>query len=192
MRLSTTTVAPIALFLLGGTLLISGFSSAATKPAAPELREQQTLPKGSSPACTDLSQVNGPVIEFGFEGKAPYSVAIDAKGEITAKGVRNLQQLPPVPLPFGFERHSVSPSTVKALVRLANANDFWKLPSAIGRDSRADTVARFMTVNLSCARRRVVVKEASNTSPEVQRFAEMYMLLSDLVYDEPAMYKPLQ
>jgi len=192
MRHSTTTLAPIVLFLLGATLLISRFSSAATKPANPELKEQQTLLKSSSPACTDLSQVNGPVIEFGFEGKAPYSVEIDAKGEITAKGVRTLQQLPLVPLPFGFERRSVSPSTVKALVRLANANDFWKLSSSIGRDSRTNTVARFMAVNLSCARRRVVVRDDSNTSPEVQRFAEMYMLLSDLVYDEPATYKPLQ
>jgi len=131
------------------------------------------------------------VIEFGFKGKAPYSVEIDAKGEITAKGARNLPELPPVPLSFGFERSSVSPSTVKALVQLASALDFWKLPSAIGEDSSADTVPRYMTVNLSCARHLVVLRDDSKTSPEVQRFAEMYMLLSDLVYDEPGTYKPL-
>lgn len=192
MRLAAATLTPLAIFLFGSTLLVSRFSTAADNPTAPTSVDEQMPSSSSSPTCTEnLTEVKGPVVVFGFEGKTPYSVEIDAKGEITTKGVRRLQELPPVPLPFGFERSNISPSTVKAIVRLASANNFWRLPSVIGRNSGSDA-ARFVTVNLPCVSRRVVVKDPSQKSLDGQRFAEVYMLLSDLVYDEPVAYKPLQ
>lgn len=190
MRLSAATLVPLAIFCFGVTLLVSRFSAAENKPSTPVSVQQ--VSSSRSPTCTDLAKVQGPVIVFGFEGKTPYSVEIDAQGEITAKGVRKLQELPPVPLSFGFERNNISPSTVKAVVRLASANDFWRLPNVIGQNSTADAAPRFMTVNLSCASHRVVVRDPHPTTQEVQRFAETYMLLLDLVYDGPAAYKPLQ
>lgn len=188
MRFGTATLVPLVIFLSGSALLTSRFSSAADNSSSASVDQKTSL--STSPTCTDLTKVQGPVIVFGFEGQSPYSVEIDAKGEITAKGVRKLQDLPPVPFSFGFERSNISPSTVKALVRLASANNFWSLPSVIGQ-SNSDTAPMFLTVNLSCASRRVVVRDNSKTNPDVQRFAEMYMLLSDLVY-EPVGYKPLQ
>lgn len=194
MRLSVAALVPLAI-LLASPLVANRFSSAlpaANNPSTSASVNKQTLSSSSSPACTDLTKVQGPVVVFGFEGKTtPYSVEIDAKGEVTAKGVRRLQELPPVPYSFGFERDKISPSTVRAIVRLASANDFWKLPNVIGRKSSSDTAPMFMTVNLSCASRRVVVYGDSKASPDVQRFAEVYTLLSDLVYDELA-YRPLQ
>lgn len=192
MRLAAATLTPLAIFLVGSTLLVGRFSTAADNPTTPTPVAKPIPSSSSSPTCIeDLTEVKGPVVVFGFEGEIPYSVEIDAKGEITTKGARQLQELPPTPLPFGFERNNISPSTVQAIVRLASANNFWRLPSVIGGDSGSDAAVRFVTVNLPCASRRVVVKDTSQKSLDGQRFAEVYMLLSDLVY-EPVAYKPLQ
>lgn len=192
MHFSRITFIVLAILLFGSTLLLGRFSSATDNPSILTSVDKEASSPTSAPTCINLTKVQGPVVTFGFEGKSPYSVEIDAKGDITAKGLRNLQELPPVPFPFGFERTHISPSTVEALVRLASANDFWNLPSVVGGNSSSDSAPMFMTVNLSCTSHRVVVRDDSKTGPDVQRFAEVFTLLSDLVYNQPVGYKPLQ
>ena len=84
------------------------------------------IPLTSSPQpCLDLTQVHGPVIEFGVEGdKVPsQSVAIAADGQFTAEGYQNIRDEP------------LSPFTVKALVQLASSEGFWTMPEFTGETS---------------------------------------------------------
>lgn len=84
---------------------------------------------------------------------------------------------------------------MRALVRLATDEAFWRLPNVIGQNSKdenSNTLPRFVAINLSCVRKHVVFQNGTKTNPEVQRFAEMFMLLTDLIYDKPVGYKPLQ
>lgn len=199
MRFWSVTLTPLATFLFASTLLVSSFSRAADNPLTVASAATQTSPSTNSPTCTDLTNVQGPVIVFGFEGSYPYTIEIDSKGQINAYAPKSPGLLPPfpppIPLNFGFERNNISPSTVKGVVRLATDETFWRLPEVIGqnsKDSNSKNLARFVTINLPCARKRVVVQDGTKTNPQLQQFAEVFMLLTDLIYDEPAGYKPLQ
>ena len=122
----------------------------------------------SSPQpCLDLTQVQGPVIEFGVEGDGvpSQSVMIAADGQLTAEGWINIRDNPLFPL------------TVKALVQLASSHGFWTMPEFTGEKRNPDVPYEFVTIQLSCTSRHVAVRGGDKTGP----FAELYALLSDLV-----------
>jgi hypothetical protein len=135
-------------------------------------RQKPSLAK--APTCTDLSQVEGPVIEFGQEGGniRPYSLMINSDGEVTPSG------------PVSSQINHISPLTIKALVQLATMGEFWKLPEFSGQNSLPDTGAKFVTIHLSCTRKQVTVRG----NPTAGSFAEVYSLLSDLTQIRP--YQP--
>lgn len=184
------TIAPITGFLFAATLFVTYFNDA-TKQATQATENTQPL----SPSCTDITKVQEPVIAFGFDGSYRYTVEINPQGEINAYDPQRPGLLPPNPSPIdlniGYERDKISAAAVKGLVRLATQEAFWRLPTANPKAADADTLVRFVTVNLPCGKKHIVVPNTDADSPQVQPFTEMFMLLADLVYDEPAGYKPL-
>lgn len=156
----------------------------------------------NTPKCTEnLDRIKGSVIAFGFEGSYPYSVEIDSEGKIVAYNPKRRNTMPPfpppIPLEIGAERSRISPVTVKTLVKLATQEDFWQLPESIGqaesgKKREEKNLAMFVSVNLPCAKKRVVVRDGKKKNPEVQKFAEVFMLLKDLVYRDAIRYKPLR
>lgn len=50
----------------------------------------------------------------------------------------------------------------------------------------------FVSVNLPCTKKYVVVRDRNSKNSQVQQFAEVFMLLKDLVYSDTVGYKPLQ
>jgi hypothetical protein len=189
MRLVITSVTSLVLLVLAATTfvelpIISRLSSIIIGSAS---SQAPLIP--NSPACADLTKVQGPVIEFGRQGDFSYSVTINSQGQITTTAV-------PIPLPsFPSIRPKVdhvAPSTVNALVRLARAENFWTLPEIIGQGSNPSPSPMFVTINLACASHTVVLHDGAKANQDVARFAEMYTLLSDLVSGEEVAYKPLK
>lgn len=70
MRRAAVTLAPLAVL---STLLFSRFSEASNNPSTLTHAGTQTSSPTNSPTCTDLTKVQGPVIEFGRKGSFPYS-----------------------------------------------------------------------------------------------------------------------
>lgn len=157
-----------------------------------------------TPPCRDLSKQQGPVIEFGASDSSRYSrTTIDALGRVTIHPTHYNHDHPNI----GPKTTRISPLSVQALVQLAAAEGFWTMPSDPATPARHEggglssvlTVQprKFVTILLSCANRTVAV----NVSPkgkrlslapityrfqnqasqeQVQRFNELYELLSDL------------
>jgi len=71
----------------------------------------------------------------------------------------------------------LSPLTVKALVQLANSQNFWILPEFTGEKFNSDIPSEFVTIQLCCNSRYVAVRDQA----ERGCFAELYALLQDLV-----------
>ncbi len=115
--------------------------------------------------CTDLAQMQNPVIEFGSRGGVPpRSVQIFADGKLVASGVTTHVQ-------------ALSPLTVKALIQLLNAEQFWILPEFTSKATLPDIATQFVKVNLPCTNREVAVRGSDTDGP----FAELYTLLTELV-----------
>lgn len=115
--------------------------------------------------CTDLTQMQNPVIEFGSRGGVPpRSVQIFADGKLVASGVTTQVQ-------------ALSPLTVKALIQLLNAEQFWTLPEFTERATLPDIATHFVKANLPCTNREVAVRGSDTEGP----FAEIYTLLTELV-----------
>lgn len=131
------------------------------------MEKPMSSPINSPKPCTDLTQVQGPVIEFGVEGGniLSQSVMIFSNGQIAAEGRTNVRVNP------------LSPLTVKALVQLASAEGFWTLPEFTGQKINPDVASEFVTIQLSCTSRHVAVRGGTKVGP----FAEFYTLLQDLI-----------
>jgi hypothetical protein len=143
----------------------------------------------NNPACLDLGKVNGTVIEFGRQGKVPYRIAITPKGEINTTASPGV--LPAVPS-INLKTERLSPTTVKALIQLANGTNFWNLPEAIGQKNSKNDESWFVTVNSPCTNHSVVLYDRSKTDSDAERFAQMYSLLADLVKLDRPGYKPVK
>ncbi|PSB46499.1 hypothetical protein C7B80_12995 [Cyanosarcina cf. burmensis CCALA 770] len=117
--------------------------------------------------CTDLIQVQGPVIEFGIEGGniLPWSVMIFSNGQVAVEGYAKVKV------------NCLSQLTVKALVQLANAEGFWMLPEFTGKKIDPEFASKFVTIQLPCNSRCVAVRGCVKTGP----FAEIFALLKDLI-----------
>ena len=115
--------------------------------------------------CTDISQTQDPVIEFGSGGPIPpASFQIFADGRIVAEGAT-------------LKKQTLSPLTVQALVQLANAVGFWTFPAFSSPPIPGNTVTQFVQITLPCARRLVRVQAGADEGP----FAELFSLLTELV-----------
>jgi hypothetical protein len=128
-------------------------------PPAPRPVQEPVIP------CTDISQMQDPVVEFGVGGGIPpHSVKIFADGRVTVEGA-------------DIQRTNLTPLTVKALLQLANAENFWTLPEFTGRNFHGGTSTQFVKITLPCTNRNVVVRGGANDGP----FAEFYALISELI-----------
>ncbi len=137
--------------------------------------ETQPL-KTTVPTCTQNGEITGSVIEFGAADRSMYiSTTIDANGKITIN--------PP------FWNHDgpsfqpivdkISPSTVQAIIKLANNESFWTLKSdpykyALGEDSKTSSYftanpIKFIKINQHCANHTVTV--SLGKEGEMLRFA---------------------
>ncbi|WP_026073173.1 hypothetical protein [Nodosilinea nodulosa] len=115
--------------------------------------------------CTDISQTQDPVIEFGSGGPIPpASFQIFADGRIVAEGAT-------------LKTQTLSPLTVQALVQLANALGFWTFPEFSAPPVPGNSVTQFVQITLPCTRRLVKVQRGADEGP----FAELFSLLTELV-----------
>ena len=125
----------------------------------------QTQPlKTTVPTCAQNGEITGSVIEFGAADRSMYiSTKIDANGKITIN--------PP------FWNHDgpgsrpivdrISPSTVQAIIKLANNESFWTLKSdpykyALGENRKPSSYftanpVKFIKINQPCANHTVTV-----------------------------------
>ncbi|WP_155523958.1 hypothetical protein [Nodosilinea nodulosa] len=115
--------------------------------------------------CSDVSQTQDPVIEFGSGGPIPpASFQIFADGRILAEGAT-------------LQKQTLSPLTVQALVQLANALGFWIFPEFSSPPVPGNSVTQFVQITLPCAHRLVRVQRGADEGP----FAELFSLLTELV-----------
>lgn len=95
--------------------------------------------------CTNMSQIQDPVIEFGSGGPIPpASFRIFADGRILAEGAT-------------LKKQTLSPLTVQALVQLVNAVGFWTFPEFSAPPMSGNRVTQFVQITLPCTRRLVKV-----------------------------------
>jgi hypothetical protein len=119
--------------------------------------------------CTDLQQVRGPVISFGQGGGFVgilQKVEVDARGEVTytASGIQ--------------KKSRVSPSTVTALVKLANAEGFfWEMSESQPDKVHPNVPRSYININLPCVSRTIVTAPGDG---KTGIFPELYSVLSDL------------
>ncbi|HEY9694062.1 MAG TPA: hypothetical protein V6D15_17810 [Oculatellaceae cyanobacterium] len=125
----------------------------------------QTQPlKTTVPTCTQDGEISGSVIQFGAADRTMYaSTTIDAKGKITINPTLWNHSSP------GFQPivDKISPSTVQAIIKLANNESFWTLKSdpykyALGEDSKTSSYftanpIKFIKINQPCANHTVTV-----------------------------------
>jgi hypothetical protein len=118
--------------------------------------------------CTDLTQIQGTVIEFGRTGGTtqPFSFTIAADGKIAAQGNTIVAKI-----------DHIAPTTVKALLKLANVENFWVLPEVNNQSLNPDIAAQHIEIVLPCTKRRVEARGGTSGGP----FAELYQLLTELV-----------
>ncbi len=179
MRLSIVTNTLVALSLLSSvTFFGSQLVSDATPSPSSSSADSQLPANLNSPDCLNLDNVKTPVVEFGRNGRASYSVTIDASGRIATGATPAVL---PSSSPIQLKTQRLSPTTVKAIAQLASVESFWKLPKVIGHKSSKSDDSMFMSLNLPCAKHSVTLFNGAKTDPDVQHFAEMYLLLSDLV-----------
>ncbi|MBV8887617.1 MAG: hypothetical protein JO235_26970 [Chroococcidiopsidaceae cyanobacterium CP_BM_RX_35] len=131
------------------------------------MEAQVPWPDNSPMPCLELEQIQGPVIEFGIEGAnhPSQTVMILSNGQIIAEGRTDVRAKP------------LSPLTVKALVQLANAENFWILPEFTGEKFSTKFPSVFVSIQLACACRHVAARGSASSGP----FAELYALLQDIV-----------
>lgn len=150
-------------------------------------RAASANPQASPIGCTNLTKLQEPVITLvEDDSRGRYIGQIYWDGQVyTATPSSIIKRLPipnssPEPLVKG---NRLSPLTVQALLRLADREGFWQLPSSnIGSavDAQGFFLASYrnsIIISLPCARRTVGFK--SNAVP--QRFKELYSLLKDLL-----------
>jgi hypothetical protein len=125
----------------------------------------QTQPlKTTVPTCVQSREISGSVIEFGASDRTMYaSTTIDANGKITINPTFWNHSSP------GFQPivGKISPSTVQAIIKLANNESFWTLKSdpykyALGEDSKTSSYftanpIKFIKINQPCANHTVTV-----------------------------------
>ena len=143
-------------------------------------------PQASTIDCKNLNNLQEPVITLiEDDSRGRYIGKIYSDGRVYTQKPSLVIKLPiptssPEPV---VERNRLSPLTVQALLRLANAEGFWQLPSSnIGSavDAQGFFLASYrnsLIISLPCARRTVGFK--SNAVP--QPFKELYSLLKDLL-----------
>lgn len=144
----------------------------------------------NNPACLDLSKVKEPVIQFGNQNRLPYTITLTSNGEINTTASPAV--FPTVP-PMNLKTERLSPTTVKALLQLANGTNFWSLPDVIGQKNSRHDESWFIKINSPCASHSVVLYDRSKNDSNGQSFDQIYSLLSDLVkVDSLDYYKPVQ
>lgn len=150
----------------------------------------QAQPVANSPICTNLTNVPGAVIELGTEiinehGYTRSFTTINSDGQVVVNvpqrniaGIFNGQIIigPPIWTPVLQPRFGhISPLTVQTIIRLASAEDFWKMKNNASPSATSST--EYVSINLSCASHRVSVSHGGESN---QQFNEMYSLLVDL------------
>jgi hypothetical protein len=116
--------------------------------------------------CTDISQMQDPVIEFGIAGGVPpHIVKIFSDGQVTVEGDATIRS------------DTLSPLTLKALIQLANAENFWILPEFTGIQFQGGIATQFVKITLPCTSHNVVVRGGVDDGP----LAELYSLMTELI-----------
>ncbi|GAC1647355.1 MAG: hypothetical protein NVS4B3_01280 [Gemmatimonadaceae bacterium] len=108
------------------------------------------------------------MIEFGRVGGniRPYTVAIDARGRITASDTTLVR----------IRTSRLDVATVRALIHLADASRFWQATERGGRSRLPDVASEFLAMHASCRRHRVAWGDRS-ANPRV---AELAAVVRDL------------
>ena len=139
----------------------------------------ETQPLKTIPTCAQNGEITGSVIEFGASDRTMYaSTTIDANGKITINPTFWNHSSP------GFQPivDRISPSTVQAIIKLANNESFWTLKSdpykyALGEDRKTSSYftanpIKFIKINQPCANHTVTV--SLGKEGEMLRFARNF------------------